>query len=200
MNIYFSFKQYQENYEKELSDFIDDYEDNTKDDFWKEQLKLYSVCKENVHIFEIEGTAQYKTIAEFQGTNVIDEVLDKISDGKEYNFEYAQKLERSFNKILDFITKQISPETQIEASINEGLNWEGTKLELTELIKALIHAQKLDQNLSETKIFKRFCKFLNVEDFNHTDKARDIRDRTKNLTPLIHKLEIALTNWIHKED
>lgn len=76
------------------------------------------------------------------------------------------------------------------------LHWQGSKLEFTELTKALILSKKFNAELSDKEIFKRLKTFLNIEEFNHNDKIKDIRNRTKDLTPFINILETSLTNYI----
>ena len=108
MNIYYTLKNYKENYTNELNHFINDYEDNDEVDFWDEQRTLYQHCVKNVNIYYSQEFDEYRTIQSITGENYIDEVYNKIiktvnSNVIEYDFELAEKLKKSFTKILNFI-------------------------------------------------------------------------------------------------
>ena len=58
MNIYYTLKNYKENYTNELNHFINDYEDNDEVDFWDEQRTLYQHCVKNVNIYMLNITVK----------------------------------------------------------------------------------------------------------------------------------------------
>ncbi len=119
-----------------------------------------------------------------------------------FNFIKFRNFELSVNRIFDELERKktfleanyISSENNID-----GLNWQGSELQLMELIKALIENNSLNPNLTDKEIFKRFFKFLNIKEFNHTQKLQDIKKRTKDLTPFINTLEISLSNWVKND-
>ena len=84
--------------------------------------------------------------------------------------------------------------------IKNTLNWQGTQLEFTELIKALLLSNKISPELSQKEVFNRLKEFFNVDAFNENDKIRDIRNRTNTPTPFINTLETSLDNWIKSKD
>jgi hypothetical protein len=130
----------------------------------------------------------------------------------EVDIELASKFKQSFIKIIAFLnelknvmekneTKEtLKPQKETNQNENLKLSWGGSKLELSELIKSLIEAKIISPELSQTEIFKRFNNFFNMEDFDHSDKLKEIRKRTKTTTPLINILEISLNNWIKAKD
>jgi hypothetical protein len=131
-----------------------------------------------------------------------------------YDYFLTEKTNNSLeNEGSDFrITSSIIPvefakipaQSQNSDAINETtplqkdstLHWQGSKLEFTELTKALILSKKFNAELTDKEIFKRLKTFLNIEEFNHNDKIKDIRNRSKDLTPFINILETSLTNDI----
>lgn len=80
------------------------------------------------------------------------------------------------------------------------LSWNGTNLQLTELIKALIESNLMNHELSQKEIFKRFTDFLQVDKFDENDKIRDIRKRTHTKTPLLNLLEKSINSYITNKD
>jgi RteC protein len=82
----------------------------------------------------------------------------------------------------------------------ETVKWEGTSLELSELVKSLIQSKILNTNLSQKEIFNRVRKMFEMDDFNENEKLRDIRNRINTKTPLLFKLENSLNNWIKSKD
>ena len=53
---------------------------------------------------------------------------------------------------------------------------------------------------NEKEVFEKMKHFFNVDDFDKSDKLKQVRNRTKSLTPVITVLETALTNWIKRKD
>lgn len=80
------------------------------------------------------------------------------------------------------------------------LEWKGNTLQFAELVKALIESNLISPELSQKDIFELMREAFNIEHFDEGDKNKQIRNRTKTLTPLINTLEINLTNWIEKKD
>jgi hypothetical protein len=91
-------------------------------------------------------------------------------------------------------------ETKIKIKDHSNLKWNGSNLQLTELIKALIESNLLNHELSQKEIFKRFTDFLQVKEFDENDKIRDIRKRTHTKTPLLNLLEKSITSYIINKD
>ncbi len=155
MNIYYTLKNYKENYTNELNHFINDYEDNDEVDFWDEQRTLYQHCVKNVNIYYSQEFDEYRTIQSITGENYIDEVYNKIiktvnSNVIEYDFELAEKLKKSFTKILNFIENiNNSDIEEVEENvINKQLNDirfnDYSNYEYTKLLKELSNNYELD--------------------------------------------------------
>jgi hypothetical protein len=84
--------------------------------------------------------------------------------------------------------------------IENSVSWQGTELEFSELVKALIESKKLSPELSQKEIFKRMGVCFNIESFNENDKIKDIRKRTNTPTPFLNILQTSLDNWIKRKD
>lgn len=164
----------------------------------KEPYKYdFSVVKK--HLNTITSTAdKIKYIIEIK-TDFQQEVglLDFGNDDflKKCNLE-IDKL-NAFQKIE---TTNITAENQIIEPKLKTLNWQGTTLEFSEFSKALIESGLIGIVKNDKEVFESMKQFFNVEDFDKSDKLSQVRKRTKELTPLINTLEIALTNWIKQKD
>ena len=101
LKIFYTFKEYEKNFNDSLSLFLTDYFDSNELDFLIEQKELYKICIENVVIIQ-DGLGNYFIKSKFLGINMIDEILNKVSD----NFILAKKLNRSFIEIYNFIIEQ----------------------------------------------------------------------------------------------
>jgi hypothetical protein len=110
----------------------------------------------------------------------------------------------SFNYIIKFLELQkeqltIQPQ-QVGASQINSLNWQGTPLQFTELTKALFETNLVSPEMNQNEFFKRMKLFFNVNEFNESDKLKDIRKRTNTTTPLLNILETSINNWIKSKD
>lgn len=162
--IIYSFKEYQEKYPALLEAFISDYEDNEEEDFLNEQIERYCIYIDNVTFTETVGliddehTFTYYAIkAEVENFNIDAELQFKIMNMSEvdtppppYNYdpeinvETCKKYERSFDKILDFLTTkkaelevskiQIFKNTETTIQ-NKSLLFDGKPLNLLERFK-----------------------------------------------------------------
>ena len=196
------FKVYEKTYKERLSKFQEIYEDAEEIDFIENELEAFSKPIGSEEPFKYSDIKQKKDLtfkrkrtvgflvqqAKITGYNII--VTGDESDGA---LSYEKEEIKSINQ---------SPLLETNIAINniEPLKWEGTKLELTELAKALIELSFISPELTQKEIFKRLRVFLQVDDFNENEKLKDIRKRTNTKTPLLNKLETSLNNWIHKED
>ena len=203
--IYFpfcKFKVYEKTYKERLSKFQEIYEDSEEIDFIKKELEVFlkpigseepfkylDIKQKTDLIFTRKRTVDFLVQkAKITGYNII--VTGDESDGA---LSYEKEKIKNMSE---------SPLSESNIAINniEPLKWEGSKLELTELSKALIELELISPNLTQKEIFKRLRAFLQVDDFNENEKLKDIRKRTNTKTPLLNKLETSLNNWIHKED
>jgi hypothetical protein len=107
------------------------------------------------------------------------------------------ELER-LDTIKDLETNKAT--TSTEQSNYNTLNWQGTSLEFAELTKALIESGFIGKVKNEKEAFEKMKLFFNVPDFDKSDKLKQVRKRTKELTPVINTLETSLLNWIKRKD
>lgn len=139
----------------------------------------------------------------------IEEVL------KMYDFFLTEKTNKGLeNEGADFrITSSIIPaefakipaQSQNSNAINETtpiqkdntLHWKGTDLQFSELTKALFETNLISPELTQKEFFKRMKLFFNINEFNESDKIKEIVNRSS--TPFINILEIALNNYKSKQ-
>lgn len=115
---------------------------------------------------------------------------------------FNEKCELEIQKIQEILNLEIktfkTPSTE-RTHVN-SLNWQGSTLEFSEFSKALIESGLIGKVTNEKEVFEKMKDFFNVEDFDKSDKLKQVRNRTKTLTPVIQVLETALTNWIKRKD
>jgi hypothetical protein len=122
-----------------------------------------------------------------------------LDDPWETSFD--KKCELEITKLKELLKTPPPQQSKSNAQpIKNTLNWQGTQLEFTELIKALLLSNKISPELSQKEVFNRLKEFFNVDAFNENDKIRDIRNRTNTPTPFINTLETSLDNWIKSKD
>lgn len=119
------------------------------------------------------------------------------------NDDFLKKCNLEIDKLNEFLkieTITTAEKNQtIEPQLN-NLNWQGTTLEFSEFSKALIESGLIGKVKNEKEVFDNMKQFFNVDDFDKSDKLKQVRQRTKDLTPVINVLEVALTNWIKRKD
>jgi hypothetical protein len=204
--IIFSAKEYKEKYNDLLESYLLEYEDYEDIDFINNEIKRYTDF-----IKDLDWLVSYK-FAEASGMPVdyerlIDERLSKKCDTDFLDW-IEDKTEKllilSFNYIIKFLELQkeqltIQPQ-QVGASQINSLNWQGTPLQFTELTKALFETNLVSPEMNQNEFFKRMKLFFNVNEFNESDKLKDIRKRTNTTTPLLNILETSINNWIKSKD
>ena len=193
---------YKKTYKERLSKFLEIHEDAEEIDFIEDQLEAFLIPIGSDEPFKYLDLTQKKDLnytknktvsflvqkAKIAGYNIIVSV-DESDEALSYEKE----------KIKNMSESPLS-ESNIAVDNIEPLKWKGSKLELTELSKALIELSLISPQLTQKEIFKRLRAFLQVDDFNENDKLKDIRKRTNTTTPLLNILETSLNHWIHKED
>ena len=113
MDIHYTFKKYEEAYPLLLKDFLSEYEDNSELDFLKIQLDRYSFFLQNANLIEYSVGHDPLPEVEFSGYSANKEIESKILTRDEagnriYDYDLADKLYRSFKKIIQFIESKIS--------------------------------------------------------------------------------------------
>jgi len=108
------------------------------------------------------------------------------------------RLEKGIEKTAKLSEVKVDDKT---ISKSERLNWNGTELELVELLKALIESKKITGHTDKlvfNTIYELFS--LDYTDAKKKDRLATIRHRTIDKTPLITQLEINLKSWIDTKD
>lgn len=198
--LYCRFNTYEKTYQERLNKFLETYEDAFPVHFLEDELKTFiKPINENAIYCGLES--KYKVDFSF----TIDRCISYLVEEQARKIGYAITTERDgFDDIVSYKIEVAKNEKE-SISINEtptlqSLKWQGTELQLTELIKALKESNFLNPELSQKEIFIRFKSFMQVENFNEADKIKEITKRTKDKTPLLNILETSLNNYIHKKD
>ena len=215
-SLFTTLADYKESYNIRLENHLKEYIDYDEFHFIKSELTAYQSYFNATNIKKNDSDAKifidplYSPIikdVEISNIQLMRLMFNfEIPSNNYYNIDVCEKLSVSFSKIIEFLTNLQNENTNI--TLTSGippeptptLNWTGTELELSELIKALIEAKKFSTESTQTEIFKKFRYFFNVKNFNEKDKLRDIRKRTDTLSIFINKLEISLNNWIKAKD
>ena len=123
--------------------------------------------------------------------------LEVIEDNC-FLFDFAKDKNKNKSS-FDEVKKDFSKDENFEQNGINTLNWQGTDLEFTELFKSLIESNKLNPELTQKEIFNRLRKNFNIQDFDETDKIREITNRINTPTPFLNILETALNNYRNKQ-
>lgn len=124
-------------------------------------------------------------------------VWDELDDFiNEFLFEYFIHLDQA-EQILNHIIDERGIK-QRPANENSMIMWKGTDIQLTEWLKAPIIA-KMIQGKDQKTIFNKFQNFLNVPEFDETERIRTIKKRKKEVAALHNYLENTLNNWAKSE-
>lgn len=219
-------KEYKENqYDIKLKEHLEKYIDYDELHFIDSELKFFKNCYDSANIKYREytfdeynhkeeynervtrweyGLDHFEILPFLINDIVYDEIVDFSDENNGFDLVKCERLTHTYSKILSFLndkkTQLTTQPKQIETAPENSLNWQGTTLEFTELVKALFESNKLNPELKQIEIFKRLKQFFNIDEFNENDKLKDIRKRTNTTTPLINVLETSLNNWIKSKD
>lgn len=216
-----NFKEYKEKqYNEKLNNHLDKYIDYDELSFIESEIKFFENCYNTASIsgdytlvedpyhditFKTIYSRDEGLIDNFEFKTIIDaEILNFNIETDGFDLLKSEQLALTYKKILSFLNDKKEQLTKQPLQLNEQqtktLNWQGTPLQFTELIKALIKSNMISPELSEKERFERLRQFFNIDTFNENDKLKDIRKRTNTTTPFIHILETSLNNWINKND
>jgi len=124
-------------------------------------------------------------------------VWDELDDFiNEFLFEYFIHLDQAEQILIHIIDEKGIK--QQPANENSMIIWKGSDIELTEWLKAPIVA-KMIQGKSQKDIFNKFQNFLNLPEFDETERIRTIKKRKKNVAELHNHLEDTLKRWAKSE-
>lgn len=170
-------------------------------DLYQKRLSDYYYGKTNEGKTEFDFVLdEYKTVSsfyfEFKEMSTKDISLQSSFLKFEEYYDYIDSKQRS----LEPIYKKLKVENDNQTSSDNKLHWKGTTLQFAELAKALAESKLLSPELTDKQLFHKLADCFNVPHFDKSGKLKEIRSRSKDLTPLINLLERALTNWIKRKD
>ncbi|WP_310379607.1 RteC domain-containing protein [Flavobacterium sp.] len=228
INIIYSAQEYSNEYEILKSQYFSKFKEVEEIDFINTEIENYKLYSKIVklpidrvfnRLWNIDIGTDLKTFSITQ--ELKDFVMenhkaycklyyDIVDKNRLTNINSDVEIEQSrliFPKIISFLENKKSeienqPKINSQISMNDikTLNWQGTELEFTELIKALRLSNKLNPEVNQIETFARLKLFFNLPEFNENDKLKEVRNRTKTLTPFLNTLEISLSNWIKSKD
>ena len=191
----FTYKDYQDQYSSRLLEFLAEFEDNTEAYFIDREFKILD-----------------KSIKDFK------QIILDLTDEDENQTEYLDLFENRINtnaRISEFLNGrkkniELNPESKFENE-NQQLEWQGTSLQFSELVKALFEAgvfEKLYQakKITEIELYKSLGTLILVKDFlphakfeqRKSSNNSDISNRVNDKTPFIEILRNKLEEWIKK--
>lgn len=190
-------KEYIEKYDKRLKGFIDELEADEMD-YIKKEMEYFENTLYDVQNSESSHDGHSQT--GYDNFSTAYELVCNIGHDK---FMYSTKAKLKFLESKIMVN---SPFQNQNHNNNENpkdvntINWQGTTLEFSEFTKALIESSFIGKVKNEKEVFEKMKQFFNVENFDKSDKLKQVRQRTKDLTPAINTLETALINWIRRKD
>ncbi len=131
-------------------------------------------------------------------TNELEIKTLEVIEDNYFLFDFAQEKSTSKSSFVE-AKNDFSKDENFEQNGINTLNWQGTDLEFTELFKSIIESNKLNPELTQKEIFNRLRRNFNLQDFDETDKIREITNRINSPTPFLNILETALNNYRNKQ-
>jgi len=193
------FEIYKKTYEERLNKFLEIHEDAEEIDFIEDQLEAFLIPVGSGEPFRYLDLKQTKNLS-FTRKRTVDFIVQQAKTTGYNIIVSGDESDGALSYVKEKI-KNIAHSSLLETNNNiQLLNWKGTELQFTELIKALKESNLISPEENQNTIFKRFRAFLQVDEFTESDKLKDIRKRTIIKTPFINLLETSLLNWIHKKD
>ena len=126
----------------------------------------------------------------------VDEFCDEFLPGYFKHFNQAERIVRL--KTDQVIKEMMTTDENQTCSSNQkqgsGIEWLGEPYELVEWLKDA-HLLKLFRCKSQKELFAKFQDFLNVPQFDETEKIRAIKKRKKDVAVLHADLVDVLTKW-----
>lgn len=179
---------YDEKYNERLTEFLNNYTDAEEFDFIVNELNVIAntPIPNSILNFEVIKNINYS----IQKTTRY--LITKLENLK-FNVEYLKETNSySINPI-----KRNYKGFDIINTIQ--LKWKGDDTELIEIAKGLFESG-LVESKTQKEFFTLFCKLFNKPNINHSKALQNIQSRTKDLAISIPKLDLALKNWIKRND
>ena len=110
-NIHFSLKEYNNNYQNLLTEFLSIHEDFDEKQFIEYELDLYDLCLENATLTHYFYKGKNKYAVNFGNCRfIISKIYDNLVNFKDENdgwdLELALKYQASFKKIIDYLKRK----------------------------------------------------------------------------------------------
>jgi hypothetical protein len=127
--IYYTLREFKENYTLSLNEFLSTHEDFTEDDFLKYIKDKYFMYLQNVTLFYFGEVVE--TMGRINGV-IVNEIEEKIFTDKVCDVELCKKYKVSFELILKYI------DSKIKIEINTNYNYKENPDLLTGEVKQFI--------------------------------------------------------------
>jgi len=196
-NIHFSFKEYTNNYQSLLNEFLSIHEDFDEKQFIDYELDLYELCLENATLTHYFDNVNNRYVINFGNCRfIIFKIYDNLVNFKDENdgwdLELALKYQSSFKKIIEFLNRKKELLSNINSkSYNTLLNIASTP-EVRELLINIFYKKislfsvesYIKEKTNETNLslfmneFNGCCRIL-FNEFMFLVKEEDIKDALK---------------------
>lgn len=203
-NIHFSLKEYNNNYQNLLTEFLSIHEDFDEKQFIEYELDLYDLCLENATLTHYFYKGKNKYAVNFGNCRfIISKIYDNLVNFKDENdgwdLELALKYQASFKKIIEYLKKKKEILSNINSkSYNTLLNIAATP-EVKELLINVFYEKislfSVESYIKEKTNETNFSLFMNefngcciniFNEFMFKVKEEDIKDALQTYG---HKLE-----------
>lgn len=186
ISIYFSFKDFEDNYDKDYKTYQNNFSDCSEKDFLDDIKFSYTTGLKNLTFIEMWkiGVSEppYLTLAELEGVDMMDEVLNEIKNSNEYDFDKAKKMKYSFEKIIGFANDKLNNfDDEKTKSFTPKINSKLTNIQAI----GFLFSQMIDNNLIEPKkkngkrspvnIARMILDHFYFEDLEEQPNVEDIR-------------------------
>jgi hypothetical protein len=186
-----SFSVYENTFNERFNEYVKDYVDGNIVDFAKRELQVQHRYYEiKVETYYNRDTGLDEVISEddifyFESDSGKTDISDIFWD----NLKLYNNIQMAHTKRIEFIEEVISQKSTTLSNDNIGtLTFKGMKIELVELIKALVESEMLEESQAETvRKFEKFFKLDLEKDFSKTYqriKGRNIGSETLFLDKL----------------
>lgn len=108
----------------------------------------------------------------------------------------------SYIKIIEFLEtrkSEFGASLKDFATDEKTLKWRATDLQFTELAKSLYELKIISPELTQKEFFKRMRQVFSLEEFNESDKIKEITNRKNTSATFLNLLEGALNDYISRQ-
>lgn len=186
--IYFSFKDFENNFDKDFKVYQEKFVDCSERDFLNDVKSSIKSGLKNVSFIEMWkiGVSEppYLTLSEFESLDINDEILKeiKVANNEGYDFEKAKKIKYSFEKIIEFIDNKLNNfDDETTKTFTTKINSKLTNIQaigflFTKLIENnLIEPKKKNGKISPVNIARMILDHFYFEDLEEQPNEEDLR-------------------------